>query len=66
MQAGIAINPRTPISEIEDWLERAEYILLMSSEPDGAGEQFQRGVLKKVACIRENCARIPIIVDGGV
>ena len=66
MQAGIAINPRTQIGEIEDWLERVEYILLMSSEPDGAGEQFQRSVLKKAGRIREECSWIPIIVDGGV
>lgn len=66
MKAGIALNPRTPISEIADYLDAVDYILLMSSEPDDSGEKFQENVLKKISFLREQDCRIEIIVDGGV
>lgn len=66
MKAGIALNPRTPASEILDYLDQADYILLMSSEPDGAGEVFQEKVLDKITLLRKTNPSIDIIVDGGV
>ena len=66
MKAGIALNPRTSASEMMDYLERADYVLLMSSEPDGEGEVFQEKVLDKIALLRKVNSLIDIIVDGGI
>lgn len=66
MRSGIAVNPRTPACEIEDYLADVDYVLVMSSEPDGAGECFQQRVLEKVRRLRQWNSSIEIIVDGGV
>lgn len=66
MRAGIALNPRTPAEEILSYLGCADYILLMSSEPDGAGELFQENVLNKVRTIKKEAKNMEVIVDGGI
>lgn len=66
MRAGIAINPRTPAQEITDYLDRVDYVLIMSSEPDGAGECFQKEALDKIRFFRQHNPSVEIIVDGGV
>lgn len=66
MRAGIALNPRTLAAEITDYMDSADYVLLMSSEPDHAGEFFQNRVLNKIQFIREKKPDFEIIVDGGV
>lgn len=66
MRAGIAINPRTPAQEITDYLDRTDYVLIMSSEPDGAGECFQKESLEKIRFFRQRNPSVEIIVDGGV
>lgn len=65
MKVGIAINPRTPISDIYQYINLADYILLMSSEPDEDGERFQEHSLDKIKEIRKR-SDTKIIVDGGV
>lgn len=66
MRAGIAINPRTPACEIAGYLDSADYVLVMSSEPDGAGECFQERALDKIRFFREQAPSLEVIVDGGV
>lgn len=66
MRAGIALNPRTPASSIIEYVDSVDYVLLMSSEPDGAGEAFQNRVLNKIRVIRSADSNLEIIVDGGV
>lgn len=66
MKAGIALNPRTAAEEIQGYLSEADYFLLMSSEPDGAGERFQPNVLPKIRFLRNQAEKKEIIVDGGI
>lgn len=66
MRAGIAINPKTSAEEILDYLDQLDYVLVMSSEPDYAGEQFQKSALEKVRLLRKWAPKIEIVVDGGV
>lgn len=66
MRAGIALNPRTEACQISGYVNLADYILLMSSEPDGCGETFQRSVLKKIQFIKKNYVDAKIVVDGGI
>src|SRR5271154_1768095 len=46
--AGIVLNPATPVSVLEDVLEVADYVLLMSVNPGFGGQKFIPYVLEKV------------------
>ncbi len=66
MKAGIALNPATPAQAITEYLSEIDRVLIMATEPDGAGELFQSRVLKKISEIRALNSDVHIVVDGGV
>ena len=55
MKAGIALNPRTAVNEVEFYLNEADYFLIMTSEPDGAGEKFRADMVEKVSWLDKRC-----------
>lgn len=70
MQAGIALNPHTPVSVLEDIIEDADLACLMSVNPGFGGQSFIENTYKKVKQLRSmidnsnsNCK---IQIDGGV
>jgi len=68
--AGVVLNPATPVSVLEDVLEVADYVLLMSVNPGFGGQKLIPYVLDKVRKLdimrrRKNLA-LPIEIDGGV
>lgn len=64
--AGIALNPRTAAQELAPYLSKIDYVLVMTSEPDGQGDQFQPAVLDKIRCLRASAPELRIVVDGGI
>jgi ribulose-phosphate 3-epimerase len=68
--AGVVLNPATPISVLEDVLEVADYVLLMSVNPGFGGQKLIPYVLEKVrkldAMRRTKRLAFPIEIDGGV
>ena len=70
MLAGIAINPHTPISFLEDIIQDADMILVMSVNPGFGGQKFIENSYQKIADLRELIIRKKsnalIEVDGGV
>src|SRR6202008_2208050 len=68
--AGIVLNPATPVSVLEDVLEVADYVLLMSVNPGFGGQKLIPYVLDKVRKLdrmrREKKLALPIEIDGGV
>lgn len=52
-KAGVALNPGTPISMIEEILPFADLILCMTSNPGMAGEIFINSVTKKIEILNE-------------
>jgi ribulose-phosphate 3-epimerase len=68
--AGIVLNPATPVSVLEDVLEMADYVLLMSVNPGFGGQKLIPYVLDKVRKLdgmrREKKLALPIEIDGGV
>lgn len=52
-KAGVALNPDTPISMIEEILPFADLILCMTSNPGMAGETFINSVTKKIEILNE-------------
>lgn len=67
-RAGIALNPRTGIETVEYVLDDADVLLLLTTEPDFAGELFIDASVAKVQAASRMAAgkRAIVEVDGGV
>ena len=70
MMSGVTLNPSTPVSMVEDVLEDADLVMLMSVNPGFAGQRFIEHTYEKVERSREMIDRrhLPTLieVDGGV
>jgi ribulose-phosphate 3-epimerase len=68
--AGVVLNPATPVSTLENVLELADYVLIMSVNPGFGGQQFIPYALDKVRRLvrMRQDARLgfPIEIDGGI
>jgi ribulose-phosphate 3-epimerase len=69
-QAGLAVNPATPVESLVDVLHRCDFVLLMSVNPGFAGQAFLPHVLGKaqrlLALAAERGLAPSIELDGGV
>jgi ribulose-phosphate 3-epimerase len=69
-KAGVALNPHTPVSVLEDILEDADLFLLMSVNPGFGGQKFIYQTLSKIKKLREMMdernIEAYIEIDGGV
>lgn len=70
MKAGVALNPATPVSVLEDIIADVDLVLLMSVNPGFGGQKFIPQCLKKVQRLRtliaESGSKALIEIDGGV
>ncbi len=70
MKAGVALNPHTPVSVLEDIVPDLDEVLLMSVNPGFGGQKFIENTIKKTAQARELVDRAGskaiIEIDGGV
>lgn len=70
MKAGIALNPHTPISMIDEVLAGADLVCIMTVNPGFGGQKFIHSILKKVESLKESIikkgANTLIEIDGGV
>ena len=70
MQAGVALNPHTPVSVLEDTIEDIDLVCMMSVNPGFGGQKFIERIYDKVrslkAMINERNAPSLIEIDGGV
>jgi len=67
IKAGFAFNPGTPLEPFSYMLPMADYLLLMSSEPDGKGQEFLPHTFERVKYLRQVLDRnVEIWVDGGI
>jgi ribulose-phosphate 3-epimerase len=68
--AGVVLNPSTPVSTLEDVLELADYVLVMSVNPGFGGQVFIPRSLEKVRRLdqirRDLRLRYLIEIDGGI
>ena len=69
-QAGLVLNPATPVTCLEYVMDKLDLILLMSVNPGFGGQQFIPSTLPKLAKVRElikaSGRNIRLEVDGGV
>lgn len=70
MQAGVTLNPATPVSMLHDIIEDVDMVLLMSVNPGFGGQKFIPHTTRKVQELRklieDSGSRALIEVDGGV
>ena len=70
MKAGVALNPHTPVSVLEDIVQDLDEVLLMSVNPGFGGQKFIENTIKKTAQARElvdrTGSKATIEIDGGV
>jgi len=70
MKAGVALNPHTPISSLEEIVPYADFILIMSVNPGFGGQSFIESSYSKIeklkAMLTERNPDCKIEVDGGV
>jgi ribulose-phosphate 3-epimerase len=70
IRAGVAINPGTSLSSLEEVLPLADYVLIMTVNPGFGGQQFIPSMLKKIRRLGDsvvsNGYRVRIEVDGGI
>lgn len=68
--AGVAINPHTPVSLLEDVIEDLDLVCIMSVNPGFGGQKFIYNTLPKIRRLKDMItvrnARTKIEVDGGV
>lgn len=65
--AGIAINPKTPVSAIQQLQGLIDLVLIMSVEPGFGGQAFISDSLSKVQTARQSFSPETIIsIDGGI
>ncbi len=69
-KAGVALNPGTPVSVLEDLIKDIDLVCLMSVNPGFGGQKFIEGVYSKIkklkSLIIDNQSDTLIEIDGGV
>ncbi len=69
-QAGLVLNPATPLSVLDHTIHKLDYILLMSVNPGFGGQKFIQHTLTKIAQVKAlvdaSGRSIRIEVDGGI
>lgn len=70
MRAGVAINPHTPISVLNDVLNEIDLVCVMSVNPGFGGQDFIENTFNKIKKLKElkdrNTYNFLIEIDGGV
>jgi ribulose-phosphate 3-epimerase len=69
-KAGVALNPGTPLSDIEDVLSEIDQVIVMAVNPGWGGQSFIESSVDKVARLKKQIdsrgLSVVIEVDGGI
>ena len=69
-RAGLALNPETPLQTVQRYIEKIDYLLIMTVHPGFYGQEFIHDVLPKIEAARTYIDRhrldCMIEVDGGI
>src|SRR5687767_11230649 len=70
MQAGVSLNPHTPVDSLKDILHDIDMVLIMSVNPGFGGQSFIPHTLQKIRELRrmidERGLNTKIEIDGGI
>ncbi|MVN89662.1 ribulose-phosphate 3-epimerase [Mucilaginibacter aquatilis] len=69
-KAGVALNPHTPVNQLEDIIEDIDLALIMSVNPGFGGQKFINNTYKKIVQLKAMATSknpdLLIEIDGGV
>ncbi|HTO39884.1 MAG TPA: ribulose-phosphate 3-epimerase, partial [Rhizomicrobium sp.] len=69
-KAGVVLNPGTPVDALDNLMDLADLILIMSVNPGFGGQSFIESQLKKIEAARQKITQsgrdILLEVDGGI
>ena len=69
-QAGVSLNPKTPVHKVLPVLNSIDLVLVMSVNPGFGGQQFMKETLEKVKFLRKEIdskkLKTQIEIDGGI
>lgn len=70
VQAGIVVNPSTPVTALEPFIDSIDQVLIMSVEPGFGGQKFIPASLDKIAAakqmLQKHQSAALVEVDGGI
>jgi len=70
IKVGISVNPPTPVTLVEPYLEQVDNVLVMTVNPGFGGQEFIRETLPKIQKVRlwrdQRNLKFRIQVDGGI
>src|SRR5260370_31601819 len=70
IEAGVALNPETPVTKVERVLDVADCVQVMTVHPGFAGQHFIEDQLSKIQHLRREIdqrhLKTSIVVDGGI
>lgn len=70
LSCGVAVNPDTPVSVLEEYIDRIDMALIMSVVPGFGGQKFMPVALDKLKAVHEwaeaGNPKLRIQVDGGI
>lgn len=66
LEGGVAVNPETPLSDIENVMHQIDLLLVMGIHPGSSGREFKgESILEKIRAARNHRADLAIEIDGG-
>ncbi|MBU0597647.1 ribulose-phosphate 3-epimerase [Patescibacteria group bacterium] len=66
MEAGISINPDTPVEKIKPVISLVGRVLVMSVTPGWQGQAFIAETIERIKQIKKMAPNLPVAVDGGI
>ena len=66
VELGLALNPDILVSEIESYLDKVKFVLVLAVVPGLSGQKFNEKVLDKVKYLKQNYPEVLVEIDGGI
>jgi ribulose-phosphate 3-epimerase len=66
VEAGLSLNPGTPVASLERYLDELDCVLVMSVQPGFGGQAFKPEVLEKVRRLKSLRPELRLCIDGGI
>lgn len=70
LKAGITLNPPTPVTDLDKYLEKVDLVLIMTVQAGFGGQSFQEVGIPKIRYVKEYAdkhgKKYEISVDGGI
>ncbi len=65
-KVGISINPSTSVQKLASFIEKIDFVLIMSVNPGFGGQKFIKKTAQKISQIRKMRSDVRIHIDGGI